>query len=171
MSFPIIFKAYRTAVSVLEPAVLGLLYWRRHKGREDRTRLGERQGHPSRQRPKGHLMWVHGASIGETLHAYERAYAEKLGAPPLPPYRTSPGSSGVHSEGERQDIAVPITAVIQTMRQGAHQVHPQAANGPQLDWRIFRENEHVALVIEQNGGDRRFSLLQLKGLQFLSATL
>jgi 3-deoxy-D-manno-octulosonic-acid transferase len=67
MSFPIIFKAYRTAVSVLEPAVLGLLYWRRHKGREDRTRLGERQGHPSRQRPKGHLMWVHGASIGETL--------------------------------------------------------------------------------------------------------
>jgi 3-deoxy-D-manno-octulosonic-acid transferase len=67
MSFPIIFKAYRMAVSMLEPAVLGLLYWRRHKGREDRTRLGERQGYPSRQRPKGHLMWVHGASIGETL--------------------------------------------------------------------------------------------------------
>jgi 3-deoxy-D-manno-octulosonic-acid transferase len=67
MSFPIVFKAYRTAVSVLEPAVLGLLYWRRHKGREDRTRLGERQGFPSRQRPRGHLMWVHGASIGETL--------------------------------------------------------------------------------------------------------
>lgn len=67
MSFPIVFKAYRAAVSVLEPAVLGLLYWRRHKGREDSTRLGERQGHPSRQRPKGHLIWVHGASIGETL--------------------------------------------------------------------------------------------------------
>jgi 3-deoxy-D-manno-octulosonic-acid transferase len=67
MSFPIIFKAYRTAVSMLEPAVLGLLYWRRHKGREDRTRLSERQGYPSRERPKGHLMWVHGASIGETL--------------------------------------------------------------------------------------------------------
>jgi len=67
MSFPIAFKAYRAAVSVLEPAVLGLLYWRQHKGREDRTRLGERQGYPSRQRPKGHLIWVHGASIGETL--------------------------------------------------------------------------------------------------------
>jgi 3-deoxy-D-manno-octulosonic-acid transferase len=67
MSFPIIFKTYRALVSVMEPAVLGLLYWRRHKGREDRTRLGERQGHPSRQRPKGHLIWVHGASIGETL--------------------------------------------------------------------------------------------------------
>ena len=38
MSLPIVFKTYRTMVSILEPAVLGLLYWRRHKGREDRTR-------------------------------------------------------------------------------------------------------------------------------------
>lgn len=67
MSTPMLFKAYRAATAVLEPAVLGLLYWRRHKGREDKTRLGERQGYPSRQRPKGHLVWVHGASIGETL--------------------------------------------------------------------------------------------------------
>jgi 3-deoxy-D-manno-octulosonic-acid transferase len=67
MSTPLLFKAYRTATAVLEPAVLGLLYWRRHKGREDKARLGERQGYPSRQRPKGHLVWVHGASIGETL--------------------------------------------------------------------------------------------------------
>jgi 3-deoxy-D-manno-octulosonic-acid transferase len=67
MSTPALFKAYRAATAFLEPAVLGLLYWRRHKGREDKTRLGERQGYPSRQRPKGHLVWVHGASIGETL--------------------------------------------------------------------------------------------------------
>jgi len=67
MSLPFLFKAYRTTTAVLEPAVLGLLYWRQRKGREDRTRLGERQGYPSRQRPKGHLIWVHGASIGETL--------------------------------------------------------------------------------------------------------
>ena len=67
MSFPLLFRTYRTMVSVLEPAVLGLLYWRQRQGREDRTRLGERQGYPSRQRPKGHLIWVHGASIGETL--------------------------------------------------------------------------------------------------------
>jgi 3-deoxy-D-manno-octulosonic-acid transferase len=67
MSTPVLFRAYRAATSVLEPAVLGLLYWRQRQGREDRTRLGERQGYPSRQRPKGHLIWVHGASIGETL--------------------------------------------------------------------------------------------------------
>lgn len=67
MSPPFLFRTYRTATALLEPAVLGLLWWRQRKGREDRTRLGERQGHPSRQRPKGHLIWVHGASIGETL--------------------------------------------------------------------------------------------------------
>jgi 3-deoxy-D-manno-octulosonic-acid transferase len=67
MSLPILFRTYRVATAALEPAVLGLLYWRRRQGREDGTRLGERQGWPSRQRPKGHLIWVHGASIGETL--------------------------------------------------------------------------------------------------------
>jgi 3-deoxy-D-manno-octulosonic-acid transferase len=67
MSLPFLVRAYRTATTVLEPVVIGLLYWRQRKGREDRTRLGERRGHPSRARPKGHLVWVHGASIGETL--------------------------------------------------------------------------------------------------------
>ena len=67
MRLPLVFKTYRAVTAALEPAVVGLLYWRRRKGREDRTRLGERQGYPSRPRPKGHLVWVHGASNGETL--------------------------------------------------------------------------------------------------------
>ncbi|MCB5175430.1 3-deoxy-D-manno-octulosonic acid transferase [Microvirga lenta] len=67
MSLPFLVRTYRTATAALEPAVIGLLYWRQRKGREDRTRLGERQGYPSRARPKGHLVWVHGASNGETL--------------------------------------------------------------------------------------------------------
>ncbi|NIX76644.1 3-deoxy-D-manno-octulosonic acid transferase [Microvirga terricola] len=67
MRTPLLFKTYRVLTTVLEPAVIGLLYWRQRQGREDRTRLGERQGYPSRQRPRGHVIWVHGASIGETL--------------------------------------------------------------------------------------------------------
>jgi 3-deoxy-D-manno-octulosonic-acid transferase len=67
MSLPLLIKAYRAATAVLEPAVIGLLYWRQRQGREDRTRLGERRGYPSRPRPKGHLVWVHGASNGEAL--------------------------------------------------------------------------------------------------------
>lgn len=64
---PAAYRAYRAALAVLEPAVAGLLLWRQRKGLEERARLGERQGHPSRQRPFGQLVWVHGASIGETL--------------------------------------------------------------------------------------------------------
>jgi 3-deoxy-D-manno-octulosonic-acid transferase len=64
---PALMRVYRAGITALEPAVLGLLYWRQRQGREDRTRLAERRGHPSRNRPSGHLIWVHGASIGETL--------------------------------------------------------------------------------------------------------
>src|SRR6478736_2959379 len=67
MSLPFPIKLYRAATAALAPAVLGLLYWRQRQGREDRTRRGERKGYPSRTRPTGHLVWVHGASIGETL--------------------------------------------------------------------------------------------------------
>jgi 3-deoxy-D-manno-octulosonic-acid transferase len=64
---PVAIRAYRAALGLLEPAVAGLLLWRRRKGLEESARLGERQGWPSRRRPGGHLVWVHGASIGETL--------------------------------------------------------------------------------------------------------
>ncbi|MGJ3265590.1 MAG: 3-deoxy-D-manno-octulosonic acid transferase [Salinarimonas sp.] len=58
---------YRLGVSLLTPAAAGLLLWRRGKGKEDPTRMGERRGHAGRARPDGPLAWLHGASIGETL--------------------------------------------------------------------------------------------------------
>jgi 3-deoxy-D-manno-octulosonic-acid transferase len=64
---PGLLQAYRIGVTLLEPAVIGLLHWRRLRGLEDRRRMAERQGHPSRARPSGHLLWVHGASLGETI--------------------------------------------------------------------------------------------------------
>jgi 3-deoxy-D-manno-octulosonic-acid transferase len=64
---PALIQAYRISAALLEPAVIALLYWRQRKGLEERTRLAERQGHPNRARPGGHLVWMHGASIGETL--------------------------------------------------------------------------------------------------------
>ena len=36
-------------------------------GKEDRERRGERLGRPSRPRPAGKLVWLHGASVGESL--------------------------------------------------------------------------------------------------------
>ncbi|NQV84294.1 MAG: 3-deoxy-D-manno-octulosonic acid transferase, partial [Rhodospirillales bacterium] len=36
-------------------------------GKEDPVRVGERLGHPGRLRPDGLLVWVHAASVGESL--------------------------------------------------------------------------------------------------------
>ena len=43
------------------------LRWRARHGKEERARLAERSGRPSRKRPTGRLIWLHGASIGESL--------------------------------------------------------------------------------------------------------
>ena len=36
-------------------------------GKEDADRIGERRGKAGRQRPDGPLIWIHGASVGESL--------------------------------------------------------------------------------------------------------
>ena len=42
---------------------------RASSGKEDLSRLGEKFGNSSRERPQGNLIWVHGASVGECLAA------------------------------------------------------------------------------------------------------
>jgi 3-deoxy-D-manno-octulosonic-acid transferase len=64
---PFLLHLYRTGLTALEPAAAGLLLWRERKGKEDRERIRERRGWPSQDRPEGHLAWLHGASVGETL--------------------------------------------------------------------------------------------------------
>jgi 3-deoxy-D-manno-octulosonic-acid transferase len=59
--------AYRLALGLAEPMAPLLLRLRQASGKEDGQRLGERLGHASRQRPDGPLLWLHGASVGETL--------------------------------------------------------------------------------------------------------
>lgn len=62
-----ILHAYRLLTSALEPAAAGLLLWRRRRGKEDPERVSERRGHPSVRRPDKTLVWLHGASVGETV--------------------------------------------------------------------------------------------------------
>ena len=52
-------------------APLSPLYFERRsqQGKEDFARLPERYGIPSQKRPDGPLIWVHGASVGETTMA------------------------------------------------------------------------------------------------------
>jgi len=66
----------------LAPAVLLYLKRRRHRGKEDGARIGERFGVTSARRPSGPLVWIHTASVGEAtsvLALMQRIVAERPG--------------------------------------------------------------------------------------------
>lgn len=64
---PLGLKIYRKLSRAAEP-IAGMALKRRLKfGKEDPDRITERQGWPGRKRPEGRLMWIHGASVGESL--------------------------------------------------------------------------------------------------------
>lgn len=57
---------YKALTRAGEPMARGVLLRRAGRGKEDIARLPERLGQPSRPRPEGDLVWLHGASVGET---------------------------------------------------------------------------------------------------------
>ncbi len=63
----LLFATYRTATRLIEPAGQGFLAWRLSRGKEDPARLGERLGLTAQKRPAGRLVWLHGASVGESV--------------------------------------------------------------------------------------------------------
>lgn len=67
MKTPFSLAAYRLATRVLEPLAVQALRKRARRGKEDPVRLGERLGHAGQLRPQGGLVWLHGASVGESL--------------------------------------------------------------------------------------------------------
>lgn len=64
-----ILKLYAQATSLAAPALRLMLRRRAVKGKEITQRLGERTGIASLPRPAGRLIWVHAASVGETVSA------------------------------------------------------------------------------------------------------
>lgn len=60
-------SAYRLAGSAVYPFVGGYVRWRAGRGKEDKARRRERYGKASIDRPDGPLIWVHAASVGETV--------------------------------------------------------------------------------------------------------
>ena len=60
-----ILAAYSTVGILITPFLRGWLERRAARGKEDRSRMGERFGHASQPRPEGRLIWLHAASVGE----------------------------------------------------------------------------------------------------------
>jgi 3-deoxy-D-manno-octulosonic-acid transferase len=68
-SLPLALRVYRWGCALGSPVASQLLMRRLKRGKEHPERLPERLGQPSAVRPKGPLVWVHGASVGEMLAA------------------------------------------------------------------------------------------------------
>ena len=70
MTIPMNFMSvslYRAATYAGYPLIAAYLAYRKSKGKEDLDRFPERLGYASIPRPEGRLVWIHGASVGETL--------------------------------------------------------------------------------------------------------
>ncbi|KAA6205268.1 MAG: 3-deoxy-D-manno-octulosonic acid transferase [Candidatus Tokpelaia sp.] len=63
----LLFSAYSGLGSCLRLFVPPYLSWRAARGKEELRRYGERLGHASARRPEGALIWLHAASVGETM--------------------------------------------------------------------------------------------------------
>ena len=66
---PLGLLAWRVLSLVAEPFAPLLLSQRAARGKEDRARIKERLGVAGQARPDGRLVWLHGASVGESLAA------------------------------------------------------------------------------------------------------
>jgi len=69
MSSSVGLMTWRLATRLLTPVAPLLLRQRATRGKEDWTRLNERLGIAGLARPSGRLIWLHGASVGESLSA------------------------------------------------------------------------------------------------------
>ncbi len=67
MSEPWAARAWAATANALVPALPWYLRARARRGKEITARLGERQGIDPTPRPAGRVVWMHAASVGETM--------------------------------------------------------------------------------------------------------
>jgi 3-deoxy-D-manno-octulosonic-acid transferase len=77
-SLPMTLRIYRKLSTAVVPLAPALIKRRLKQGKEDPARIGERRGISKGIRPRGPLVWIHGASVGEVLAA--AALIERLRA-------------------------------------------------------------------------------------------
>ena len=62
-----ILTAYRWMGAAAYPLIGGYVAWRASRGKEEASRRKERYGKTEYSRPQGPLVWMHAASVGETV--------------------------------------------------------------------------------------------------------
>lgn len=128
---------YRALTSVAEPLAPALLRRRAGRGKEDIARLPERLGAPSRARPPGSLIWLHGASVGETLSLLPFIHHLERDRPDLSILITS----GTRASGELLAKRLPPSVIHQYLPVDA----PRAVRRFLGHWRpqlgVFAESE------------------------------
>ncbi len=63
-----LFKLYKAILAIMYPLALNRYIEKRKKnGKEDLARFNERVGKAIKPRPQGRLIWMHGASVGESV--------------------------------------------------------------------------------------------------------
>lgn len=67
MTDTLLLRTYSLTTHMLGPLTPGWVRRRARNGKEDFDRLEERQGLPSLPRPSGTLIWLHAASVGESV--------------------------------------------------------------------------------------------------------
>ncbi len=152
-------KLYRVATGLLEPLAPTLLARRARRGKEDLARLAERLGRGDRARPDGPLVWLHGASVGESLSILplvERLRAER-------PEVTVLVTSGTTTSAALLAKRLPADAIHQYVPVDA----PGAAGRFIARWKpdlaVFVESElWPNLLLEAKAAGTRLALVSAK---------
>lgn len=150
---------YRAATGLLEPIAPALLARRARRGKEDPARLSERLGRSERAQPAGPLVWLHGASVGESLSILplvERLRAERPGVTVLV-------TSGTTASAALLARRLPAGAIHQYVPIDA----PGAARRFIAHWRpdlaVFVESElWPNLLLEAKAAGTRLALVSAK---------
>ncbi len=82
-ALPLALRAYRLVTALFAGLLPGVLQRRAAKGKEDPARIGERLGTATIVRPQGLLVWLHGASVGESMVALSVADQMRASRPYL----------------------------------------------------------------------------------------